>query len=155
MAFYYAHEKAKFDAAWEKTAAWYRAEGMSEEAIRILHDDAWEVFKSNRNYALHTQKLPSEEINSEADPTRLYQKFVSLMVIITEEDLQGRYAWVDTLDNTALVHKLKKLSAHELEMLTLVTQEGYTQAEAAVRMGIPYRTFKYQWNRLKNFLRNF
>ena len=42
MTFHYAREKAKFDAAWEKTAAWYRAEGMSEEAIRILHDDAWE-----------------------------------------------------------------------------------------------------------------
>ena len=62
---------------------------------------------------------------------------------------------MDTLDDAVLVHKLKKLSVLELEMLTLVTQEGYTQSEAAMRMGIPYRTFKYKWNRLKKFFRNF
>ena len=155
MTFHYAREKAKFDNAWEKTAAWYRAEGMSEDAIRILHDDAWEEFKSNRNYVLHTQRLPSEGLQSEQDTSTLFQKFSSLTVIISEEDFTTRYAWVDTLDDTVLVHKLKKLCVRELEMLTLVTQEGYTQAEAAVRMGIPYRTFKYQWNRLKNFLSNF
>jgi len=155
MTFHYAREKAKFDAAWEKTAAWYHAEGMSEETIRILHDDAWEEFKSNRNYLLHTQRLPGEEIQNEQDASTLFQKFTSLTVIISEEDFTERYAWVDTLENAVLVHKLKKLGVYELEMLTLVTQEGYTQTEAAMRMGIPYRTFKYQWNRLKNFLRNF
>lgn len=113
---------------------------MGEETIRILHDDAWEEFKSNRNYVLHTQRLPSERLQSEQDASTLFQKFTTLTVIISEEDFTARYAWVDTLDDAVLVHKLKKLCVHELEMLTLVTQEGYTQAETAVRRGIPYRT---------------
>ncbi len=148
MAFYYAHEKAKFDAAWEKTAAWYRAEGMSEDAIRILHEDAWEEFKSNRNYVMHTQDLPSDSrINA------VY--YLALTVTISEEDLTERYDWIETIDNPGLVHKLRLLNTHALEMLTLISQDGLTQEEAARRIGIPYRTFKYQWKRLKKFLKNF
>ena len=148
MAFNYAHEKAKFDAAWKKTAAWYRAEGMSEEAIRILHDDAWEEFKADRNYILHTQDLPSDSgINT------VY--YWSLMITFSEEDFTERYAWIETIDNPRLVQKLRQLDPHGLEMLTLITQDGMTQEEAAQQMGIPYRTFKYQWSRLKKYLKNF
>ena len=40
----------------------FAPEEMSEEAIRILHDDAWEEFKADRNYILHTQDLPSDSL---------------------------------------------------------------------------------------------
>lgn len=36
MGFYYAREKQKFDAEWERLSAWYQAEGMSAEAIKEL-----------------------------------------------------------------------------------------------------------------------
>lgn len=147
MAFYYAQEKAKFDAAWQKTAAWYRREGMSEEAIRILYDDAWEEFKANRNYTLHTQELPDEQRTN-----ILY--CLSMTVTFSEDDFTGRYAWIETIDNPELVHKLRRLDTHSLEMLTLVSQDGLTQEEAAQRMMVPYRTFKYQWKRLKKYLQN-
>ena len=36
MGFYYAREKQKFDAEWERLSAWYQAEGMSAEAIEAI-----------------------------------------------------------------------------------------------------------------------
>ena len=147
MTFYYAQEKAKFDAAWQKIAVWYRQEGMREDAIRILYDDAWEEFKANRNYALHTQDIPDEQ-----RANTLYS--LSMAVTFSEEDFTGRYTWIETIDNPELVHKLRRLDTHFLEMLTLVSQDGLTQKEAAQQMSMPYRTFKYQWRCLKKYLQN-
>lgn len=143
MGFNYAREKAKFEAEWKKKADLYRSAGMSEESIQILRNDAWNEFKSDRNYALHTQELPEDQrINT--------SYFLSLTITASEEELTGRYDWIETLNNPLMVHKLRQLDINKLEMLTLVSQDGLTQEEAAIRMGIPYRTFKYQWSRLKN-----
>lgn len=95
-----------------------------------------------------TQDLPNDSrINA------VY--YLALTVTISEEDLTERYAWIETIDNPGLVQKLRLLNTHALEMLTLISQDGLTQEEAARRIGIPYRTFKYQWKRLKKFLNNF
>jgi len=155
MGFNYAHEKAKFEAEWKKRAESYHAAGMSEESIQILRDDAWNEFKSDRNYALHTQEYPSEGLNDENDASSLFTKFSSLTDSFTEEDLFERYSWLDAVENPELIHKLKQLDREKLEMVTLVVYEGYTQEEAATLMKIPYRTFKYHWKLLKNFLKNF
>jgi len=148
MGFNYAREKTKFETEWKKKAMLYRSAGMSEDSIQILRDDAWNEFKSDRNYALHTQELPEDQrINT--------SYFLSLTITASEEELTGRYDWIETLNNSAMVHKLRQLDINKLEMLTLVSQDGLTQEEAAIRMGIPYRTFKYQWSRLKKYLKNF
>ena len=126
----------------------YRSAGMSEDSIQILRDDAWNEFKSDRNYALHTQELPEDQrINT--------SYYLSLTINASEEELTGRYDWIETLNNPSMVHKLRQLNINKLEMLTLISQDGLTQEEAAIRMGIPYRTFKYQWSRLKKYLKNF
>ena len=57
MGFNYAHEKARFDREWEKTQQTYRAAGINEEAIQEMHDFDWSLFKKERIYQLHTQKL--------------------------------------------------------------------------------------------------
>ena len=155
MGFNYAREKAKFETEWKKKAESYRLAGMSEESIQILRDAAWNEFKSDRNYALHTQQYPSEGLNDEKDASSLFNKFSSLIDSFSEEDLFERYSWLDAVDNPDLIHKLKQLDTEKLEMITLVVYEGYTQKEAAMLMEIPYRTFKYHWKLLKDLLKNF
>lgn len=84
MGFNYAREKAKFEAEWKKKADLYRSAGMSEESIQILRNDAWNEFKSDRNYDLHTQELPEDQrINT--------SYFLSLTITASEEELTGRY----------------------------------------------------------------
>jgi len=52
MGFNYGREKKKFDTDWKKKATWYRAVGMSEDAIQTLHAFDWEQFKSERRYTV-------------------------------------------------------------------------------------------------------
>ena len=65
------------------------------------------------------------------------------------------YWWIEEIEDEELAYRVKCLSSDEIEMLTLLAFDGYTQAEAAKKMGIPYRTFKFKLRNIKNFLRKF
>ena len=54
MTFNYAVEKRKFEKVWEKLAKSYAEAGMEPEAIKAMYEFDWEIFKSERNEALHT-----------------------------------------------------------------------------------------------------
>ena len=68
---------------------------------------------------------------------------------------KSRYWWIEEINNPKLAEAIKALSPEQFELLTLVVIDGYTQAEAAKKMGIPYRTFKFKLRNIKNFLRKF
>lgn len=102
MGFYYAREKQKFDAEWERLSAWYQAEGMSAEAIKELYQYDWAVFCRQRSFGNRTQPLPEEPGNV------LYQKFSQLTTGMTDTDLRGRYDWIESLDDEELAGRLKK-----------------------------------------------
>ena len=61
-----------------------------------------------------------------------------------DKAFQGRYDWVEQISDERLVLKLKALSVVELEMLTLIAFDQCNQHEAAQKMSMPYRTFKYR-----------
>ena len=60
MTFNYYTEKKKFDRDWAVTEAFYREQGMSEEAIRAMYEYDWNLFKANRVDAIHTQEIAVE-----------------------------------------------------------------------------------------------
>lgn len=139
MGFYYATEKAKFDEKWKKLEDWYRKSGMSEDAIREMREYDWNELKARRRYE-NKRDESGADIEEFAEPE-------------TERKTSGRYGWIEDLNNTALVHKLRKLTLHELEIITLLIVDDLTQQQAAEKMGIPYRTFKYQLKKIKDFLK--
>ena len=139
MGFYYATEKAKFDEKWKKLEDWYRKSGMSEDAIREMREYDWNELKARRRYE-NKRDESGADIEEFAEPE-------------TERKTSGRYGWIEDLNNTALVHKLRKLTLHELEIITLLNVDDLTQQQAAEKMGIPYRTFKYKIKKIKDFLK--
>ena len=139
MGFNYATEKAKFDEKWKKLEDWYRKSGMSEDAIREMREYDWNELKARRRYE-NKRDESGADIEEFAEPE-------------TERKTSGRYGWIEDLNNTALVHKLRKLTLHELEIITLLIVDDLTQQQAAEKMGIPYRTFKYQLKKIKDFLK--
>ena len=139
MGFNYAHEKRKFDEKWKKLEDWYRKSGMSEDAIREMREYDWNELKARRRYE-NKRDESGADIEEFAEPE-------------TERKTSGRYGWIEDLNNTALVHKLRKLTLHELEIITLLIVDDITQQQAAEKMGIPYRTFKYQLKKIKDFLK--
>ena len=152
MGFYYAREKKKFDAEWAKTAAWYKTEGMSDEDIEKMRQFGWAQFCSQRSYEKRTQPFPDDYYDDD-NGSILFQKFEPLTATMDDKAFQGRYDWVEQISDERLVLKLKALSVVELEMLTLIAFDQCNQHEAAQKMSMPYRTFKYRLKKIKKFLK--
>ena len=147
MGFYYAREKQKFDAEWERLSAWYRAEGMSPEAIKELYQYDWAVFCRQRSFENRTQPLPEEPASV------LYQKFAQLTTGMTDTDLRGRYDWIESLDDEELAGRLKKLSEDDRELLTQIVMDGLTKAEVARLRGVTRQSINDKIQRIKKFLK--
>ena len=153
-----AYETKKFEAKQKKQAEEYRALGMTEEQIQAMYEFDLEQFNSERRYREHTQAFIPDDFDEDEDDDEklsIFEKFKDVLTVSIEDSgCKSRYWWVEEIENEELARKVKSLSSEEVEILTLLTFEGLSQAEAARIMGIPYRTFKYKLRGLKVFLKN-
>lgn len=147
MGFHYAREKQKFDAEWERLSAWYRAEGMSPEAIKELYQYDWAVFCRQRSFENRTQPLPEEPASV------LHREFSQLTTVMTDTDLRGRYDWIESLEDEELAGRLKKLSEDDRELLTQIVMDGLTKAEVARLRGVTRQSINDKIQRIKKFLK--
>ena len=159
MGFNYAAEKKKFETLWARLRREYRAAGMSDAAIRKMHDFDWEVFKQERIYRLHTQDLgigifdePSAE---QEDKSALMKKFLESVSRWDDYTTASRYGWIEGIGDQRLVRVLKRLSISEKELLTKYCIEDKTQQEIASEMGLSQRAVGKQLQQLKNFFKKF
>ena len=135
MTFNYAVEKRKFEKAWTKLAKSYAEAGMEPEAIKAMYEFDWEIFKSERNEALHTQEFAiPESTNEEMDDCEspLYDKF--LEQLSSEYDTYGshsRYWWLDELTTPCLTIGVPALTVEDKELLTLYIVDELTVREIA------------------------
>ena len=153
------YERRKFEAEQKKLAEEYRALGMSEEKIQALYEFDLAQFNSKRRYYMHTQEFSTSDFeegeSDDSESTLLHKFFDELTVTIEYGSYSSRYWWIEEIEDEELAGRIRKLSAEEIEMLTLVAFEGYSQVDAAEKMGIPYRTFKHKMQKIKIFLKNF
>ena len=151
------YERRKFEARQKKQAEEYRALGMTEEQIKEMYEFDLEQYKSDRRYHMHTQPFTSSDFDDgeddDSESTLLNKFFDELTLTIDRNSEQSRYWWIEEIEDEELAYRVKCLSSDEIEMLTLLAFDGYTQAEAAKKMGIPYRTFKFKLRNLKIFLK--
>ena len=152
------YERRKFEAGQKKQAEEYRALGMTEEQIQAMYEFDLEQYKSNRRHYSHTQSLLPDDfdvVEDDDEKLSIFEKFKDVLTTSIEDTRsKSRYWWVEEINSEALARKVKALKPEELEMITLLAFDGYSQREAAQRIGIPYRTFKYKFRNLKNFLTN-
>lgn len=153
------YERKKFEARQKKQAEEYKAQGMTEEQIKAMYEFDLEQYKSDRRYHLHTQPFSSSDFDDgeddDSESTLLNKFFDELTVTIDSSSEQSRYWWIEEIEDEELAYRVKCLSSDEIEMLTTLAFDGYTQAEAAKKMGIPYRTFKFKLHNIKDFLKKF
>ena len=155
MGFNYSREKLLFDREWEKLCEQYKKEGMSGEAIQELYDFDWSWFRMRRNYENRVQAMPEEEIDEQNAETRsnLFQRFAILSTSFDEMEFSGRYAWIDTISDDALSKKIRDLSDDELELLTLLAIDGYTQREIARKMHCSQNAISKRLIKIKRILK--
>lgn len=154
MAFYYAKEKRGFDREWEKLRSEYTTAGMSGEDIDKLYAFDWDWFCSRRRFMNHTQGLPAENIEGDdsKEQSSLIQKFASFSVSLDETLMGGRYGWVEEIEDGELLDKLRQLSTDDLELLTLIAIEGYSQSELARKTGAVQSVISRKLTRIKKLL---
>lgn len=120
-----------------------------------MYDFDWQFFLSQRIYYIHTQLFPSDKILETADSenSTLFQKFISLSVPLDEEQLPGRYAWVEMINDPRLVKSLRQLNEQDLELLTLFAIERRTQAEIGHMLGRSQSVISRKISRIKKIMK--
>ena len=152
MTFNYGAEKRKFEKTWAKLAKSYSEAGMEPEAIKAMYEFDWEIFKSERNEALHTQEFAiPESANEEMDDCEspLYEKF--LEQLSSEYDTFGshsRYWWLEELTTPCLTIGVPALTVEDKELLTLYIVDGLTIREIARYLNLQKSTISERLQRI-------
>ena len=158
MGFNYAFEMKKFTKKWDKLRKEYEAVGMSEQDIQVMYEFDLNVFRNNRNECNHTQPLSGNlyEDQSEQDETTsvLLKKFLKETSENDKHCFQDnpRYAWIDELENDELYTKICLLPQKDIDLITLIVFEGYTQQEVAVMRGNTATAICKKVKKLKKYL---
>jgi DNA-directed RNA polymerase specialized sigma subunit len=151
------YERRKFEAKQQKQAEEYRALGMTEDQIQAMYEFDLEQFKSERRHRMHTQPLQVEEFEEndadESDNTLLNEFFDELTCTIETSGDKSRYWWVEEIDDSETVKKIKSLSERDLEILTLMVIDELTHEEIAKIMGVCVRTIERVNARFKNLFK--
>ena len=151
------YETKKFEARQKKQAEEYRALGMTEDQIQAMYEFDLEQFKSERRHRMHTQPLQVEEFEEndadESDNTLLNEFFDELTCTIETSGDKSRYWWVEEIDDSETVKKIKSLSERDLEILTLMVIDELTYEEIAKIMGVCVRTIERVNARFKNLFK--
>jgi len=157
MAFNNGLERKKFEQEQKRLGEEYRAAGMSEEAIREMYLFDLDRFNSDRRFGEHTQQFAISELEDDDEATSpLYEKFSDVLTVSIERSGEhSRFWWIDETDDADLATKLRKLSVDDLELLTLIVQDGYTVVEIAHLHGVAHSTISRKLSRLKKYLKNF
>lgn len=154
MGFNYAKERRKFDTEWKKLRKEYEQAGMGDDVIDQLYQFDLEAFRSWRNYSVRTQRMPDMYIGEENEEeySSLLKKFKTLSITFDESNFFGRYAWTDTVSDPQLVERIKRLSAQDLEILTLYAILDYSQSKIARIMACNQSVISRKLARIKKIL---
>ena len=152
MGFNYAKERRKFEAEWRKLRREYEQAGMEPEAIETIYLFDLSEFRSRRRFEIRTRSL-FDLYEDTTDHISLKKNLKSLSETFDESDFLSRYAWVETVENSHLADRLHLLSQCELELLTLLVIEGYTQEEVAKKWGCRQSSISERYRKIKNFLK--
>ena len=161
MSFNYGLEKKKFDRKWDKLRKEYRAAGMDETAIEAMYEFDWQGFNAERAYRNHTQGMPAQQFDDDGDAagedkSALLVKFFNAFAVMPKDtDSERRYSWLDEIGSENLSAALRRLSAEDIELLTLYVFDGYSTTEIASMKGIAHQNVSKKIRRIKKFLKKF
>lgn len=155
MGFNYAKEKKKFERQWFAIRRQYEEAGMSQDAIEELHDFDWAWFKSRRRYinnlvdlpdGVTVEDFPQENIELSTGDTPLCYGAACT-------DNAERLRWIDEIKDEELLRNLMLLSTDDLELLTSLAFEGYTQSEIAQREAVNQATISRRFAQIRKILK--
>lgn len=153
MGFNYAKERRKFEAEWRKLRQEYEQAGMKPESINKIYLFDLAEFRSRRRFEIRTQPLPDMHRDT-INYFSLKKNLKLLSETFDESDFLSRYAWIETVENQSLSDVLKRLLEKDLELLTLLIIEGYSQRDVAKKLHCSQNAISRQFLKIKKNLKN-
>lgn len=118
MKFNYNTEKKKYIRKWEVLEKEYEIAGMDKSSIEEMKRFDWELFKKERVFCRHNQYLEvSYPYNEGKSPEQnsLMLKFIEEFSYEERYFQDSRYGWIEEIENTNLVKKIKNLNKGDLK----------------------------------------
>jgi DNA-directed RNA polymerase specialized sigma24 family protein len=158
MGFNYGREFKNFNAKWEVLQKEYEAAGMSAADIDEMRKFDWEDLKSERRFRTHNQPLEgfsfSDGDTAGEDQSPLLERHPEEFSVRQPEIREwGRYDWVEDIDTPELAHRVKSLSAADLELLTMMVTDGLSRADLSRKLGVSRAAITKRVNRIKKILK--
>lgn len=157
MKFNYGLEKKKFDEIWNRLEKEYAAAGMSQHAIEEMKTYDWNVFKKERTFYRHNQRI-NEELLDCGD--EVVGKEIGLKKYIDSFGSEDKYfidrkdGWIEELDNEEIIIYLKA-SPDKVEILTEYVFNDKNQAEVAIELGISQAALSQKMKTIRKNLKKF
>lgn len=161
MSFNNGFERKKFESAWKKLRVEYAAAGMDEASIEEMYQFDLDTFNSERRYAEHTQGMPYQQFEDDGDiasddkSALLVKFFDSMAVMPRDTDEDRRDGWLDEIENPEVLKALREFSQTDIEVLTLLVFEGFSEVEIAEIQGVTKSAICHRLARLKKILKKF
>lgn len=152
MPYNHQSEYNRFLAEWEKTFEFYVSGGMDLNEIWLMFIYDTERFNRERKFCEHTIPLPELEDNEDENAAALYRDYSNLITNDEEVAAGNRYDWIDSIQNPELLKLLNTLSSQDLELLTHIAIEGYSQAELARMQGCCRNVICKKYKKIKKYL---
>lgn len=157
MKFNYGREKRKFEAMWEKLRKEYKEAGMSEANIQKMYEYDWEMFKKERVFCIHNQFMPDgvfdDDTYKDEGQNPLFMKFGEQMSVNDQYFCEGKFDWIEQMDNVQLINCLHKLTEDQILLLTDYYVERKSISEMANDRGLSYVAVKNRLDRLREKMR--
>ncbi len=126
----------KFEKEQEKLRKEYLELGMSEDSIDKLYEFDKKQLARNIAYDRRNQSLELDLVKFSVE---------------IDFSLTDRYFWIEEISDDNIAKQLKKLSPDDLDLLTLLVVEGYTQTEIAHLKGCSKNTISKKFLRIKKY----
>ena len=159
MKFNYSVERDKFTKKWEKLRKEYADAGMSESDIQKIYEFDLRVFRQNRTERRHNQPLTDSsfeiENNQGESMSSLLKKFQTELSVCHKHCFQDnrRFFWIDEIENDELYLKIITLAENDIDLITLIAFEGYSQREVAQMRGVTPASICKTVRRLRKYLK--
>jgi len=158
MKFNYGAEKKKFEEIWSRLEKEYAEAGMGQHAIEEMKAYDWEVFKKERTYCNHNQKINEKLFDNgdeiEFDKHPILEKYVEAFTCEDTPFMDRKHGWIEMLDHEEITIFLKA-SPDKLEILTEYIFNDKSQSEIATQMGISQGALSQQLKTIRKNLKKF
>lgn len=159
MEFNYGAEKKKFDENWKKLRKEYKAAGMSDMAIQKIWEFDYDQFKQQRTFCIHNQYLDTAVdgiADTEEAMNPLIMKYEEKFIVTAKEVYaEKRLSWIEEIDDPELYDVIHGLKDEDIELLTMLAIEGFSQREIADYHGVSRAAISQRIARIKNILKKF